>query len=119
MISRATFVKIAPRLASLTPFWRLMVDHLECPDIGREYTDYHRVNGPAARRASVRRPPAGSSISPAHPAPTVPNRVRSLRSNGGDHERGTARDDVEEPRPRPHQERRARRPRRRRQDHAG
>src|SRR4026209_3032449 len=38
MISRATLVKRAPRLASLAPFWRLIVDHLECPDIGREYT---------------------------------------------------------------------------------
>jgi hypothetical protein len=26
-------VKIAPRFASLAPFWRLIVDHLECPDI--------------------------------------------------------------------------------------
>src|SRR5690349_3669380 len=37
MISRATLVNTAPRLASLAPFWRLIVDHLECPDIGREY----------------------------------------------------------------------------------
>src|SRR3954465_9508687 len=31
---------MALRLESLTPFWRLIVDHLECPDIGREYTHY-------------------------------------------------------------------------------
>src|SRR5438309_5630159 len=35
MISRATFVNTAPRFASLAPFWRLIVDHLECPDIAR------------------------------------------------------------------------------------
>jgi hypothetical protein len=28
-ISRATFVNIALRFESLTPFWRLIVDHLE------------------------------------------------------------------------------------------
>src|SRR5688572_1992332 len=33
MISRESFVKTAPRLASAAPFWRLIVDHLECPDI--------------------------------------------------------------------------------------
>src|SRR5688572_9244417 len=32
-IALASFVKIAPRLASFTPFWRLIVAHLECPDI--------------------------------------------------------------------------------------
>src|SRR3990172_6220853 len=32
-ISRASRVKIAPRLASAAPFLRLMVDHFECPDI--------------------------------------------------------------------------------------
>jgi hypothetical protein len=36
---------MALRLVSLTPFWRLIVDHLECPDIGAEYTDYHRGTG--------------------------------------------------------------------------
>src|ERR1035437_9944998 len=35
LISRPIFVKLAPRLTSLTPFWRLICDHLECPDIGR------------------------------------------------------------------------------------
>jgi hypothetical protein len=29
LISRATFVNNAPRLASFAPFWRLIVDHLE------------------------------------------------------------------------------------------
>ena len=33
MISRAILVKILPRLASAAPFARLMVDHLECPDM--------------------------------------------------------------------------------------
>src|SRR5688500_8501225 len=33
MISRESFVKTAPRLASAAPFWRLIVDPLECPDI--------------------------------------------------------------------------------------
>ena len=37
-ISRATLVKTAPRLASLAPFWRLIVDHFECPDIAGEYS---------------------------------------------------------------------------------
>jgi hypothetical protein len=32
-ISRAKRVKILPRAASFAPFLRLMVDHLECPDI--------------------------------------------------------------------------------------
>src|SRR5215216_789799 len=31
--SRAKRVKTAPRLASATPFLRLIVDHLECPDM--------------------------------------------------------------------------------------
>jgi len=34
MISRVIFVKMAPRFTSLAPFWRLIWDHLECPDIG-------------------------------------------------------------------------------------
>jgi hypothetical protein len=33
MISRDSFVKMAPRFASAAPFCRLIVDHLECPDI--------------------------------------------------------------------------------------
>ncbi len=32
-ISRARRVKIAPRLASLAAFLRLIVDHFECPDM--------------------------------------------------------------------------------------
>jgi hypothetical protein len=31
-------VKTAPRFASAAPLARLIVDHLECPDIGAEYT---------------------------------------------------------------------------------
>jgi hypothetical protein len=31
-------VKTALRLASVMPLARLIVDHLECPDIGAEYT---------------------------------------------------------------------------------
>ncbi|TAM57070.1 MAG: GTP-binding protein, partial [Chloroflexota bacterium] len=38
LISRATLVKTAPRLASLAPFWRLIWDHLECPDIRPDST---------------------------------------------------------------------------------
>src|SRR5213593_4107617 len=38
VISRATFVKTAPRFWSFAPFWRLICDHFECPDIAREYT---------------------------------------------------------------------------------
>src|SRR5579863_9427368 len=30
-----SLVKTAPRAASLAPFWRLIVDHLECPLIVR------------------------------------------------------------------------------------
>ncbi len=33
IISRAIFVNIFARCASLAPFFRLMVLHLECPDI--------------------------------------------------------------------------------------
>src|SRR3546814_15099245 len=40
MISRESFVKIAPRFASVAPFWRLMVDHFECPDIPNSYVDH-------------------------------------------------------------------------------
>ena len=93
-ISRATLVNMAPRLASLAPFWRLIVDHLECPDIGREYTDYHR---------SQRVPSTGAGhLTFPSPRPVFVTPIpRSPR--------GTARDDVEEPRPRPHPQRRARR----------
>src|SRR5260221_11195032 len=38
MISRETRVNTAPRFASLTPFWRLIEDHFEGPDIGPENT---------------------------------------------------------------------------------
>jgi hypothetical protein len=29
----------------LALFWRLIWDHLECPDIAAEYTDYHEDSG--------------------------------------------------------------------------
>src|SRR3989304_8476269 len=60
MISRATFVKSAPRFASLAPFWRLIVDHLECPDIGPEYTGLSWLD----RRRAPRRGPDVPSASP-------------------------------------------------------
>src|SRR6266542_6494762 len=34
VISRESFVKRLPRLASLPPFWRLICDQCECPPIG-------------------------------------------------------------------------------------
>src|SRR5688500_17007773 len=55
MISRASFVKSAPRFASLAPFCRLIWDHLLWPDIGPPAT---RVRGPscsAERRNSTKR----------------------------------------------------------------
>ena len=33
MISRVILVKMAPRFTSFAPFWRLIWDHLEWPDI--------------------------------------------------------------------------------------
>src|SRR4051812_45656052 len=58
-ISRATLVNMALRLESLTPFWRLIVDHLECPDIGREYTHYDRRISPGDRPTGSHRRPSG------------------------------------------------------------
>src|SRR5262245_8858454 len=49
IISRLSLVKMAPRLASFAPFWRLMVDHLECPDIGKPSL---RVRPPQAKGES-------------------------------------------------------------------
>ncbi len=37
VISRAKRVKMAPRLASMAAFFRLIVDHLECPDIAHPF----------------------------------------------------------------------------------
>src|SRR3954453_10617060 len=70
---------MALRLESLTPFWRLIVDHLECPDIGREYTHYDRAisrgdgpsgphrrpSGPASPRSQ--RTTAHRSVAAGHP----------------------------------------------------
>src|SRR3954462_11477057 len=50
---------MALRLESLTPFWRLIVDHLECPDIGREYTHYDRAISPGDRPTGPHRRPSG------------------------------------------------------------
>ena len=63
-ISRATLVKTAPRLASLAPFWRLIVDHLECPDIVSGFYMMAR-NVPDAVRRSRR--PARGPLPAGHP----------------------------------------------------
>src|SRR5512146_3054387 len=96
MISRATLVKSAPRFASLAPFWRLIVDHLECPDIGAEYTGLSWPD----RRGTPLRGRFDPSASPFR------------------QQRGPTVHDDEERRPAPPQERRPGRPRRLRQDDA-
>src|SRR5664279_5623717 len=55
--SRPIFVKTAPRLTSLTPFWRLICDHLECPDIGRSIAPAER---PSRGPRPAARPPRGT-----------------------------------------------------------
>src|SRR3990172_1169529 len=74
MISRATFVKSAPRFASLAPFWRLIVDHLECPDIGPEYTGLSWLD----RRRAPRRGPDVPSESP--PAAERTDRLVTMKT---------------------------------------
>src|SRR5512147_425573 len=55
LISRPTLVKTAPRLASLAPFWRLIWDHFEWPDIAPDSIcwphDHRRHEAPTKRRA--------------------------------------------------------------------
>src|SRR3972149_2459576 len=60
-ISRVTLVNIAPRRASAAPFWRLIWDHFEWPDIGPD---------PPAR---PRRYDAGPSLCPPPGAAAVPS----------------------------------------------
>src|SRR5262249_20837829 len=43
-IALPSLVKVWPRLASLAPLARLMVAHLECPDISRNYTTNLNLN---------------------------------------------------------------------------
>src|ERR687891_415368 len=50
-MSRLSLVNSTPRLTSLAPFWRLMVDHLEWPDIGN--TSFAADAGWLAKQAQV------------------------------------------------------------------
>src|ERR671914_793011 len=67
VISLASLVKSWPRFASVAPFWRLMVDHLECPDkapLDCAYTRGHQHDSPAQTSRSERTMPARTGRHP-------------------------------------------------------
>jgi hypothetical protein len=59
-ISRASFVNSWPRLASAAPFCRLIVDHLECPDISCSLQA--KINDYATHEYSPVAPPDSSPM---------------------------------------------------------
>lgn len=60
----ASFVKAAPRFASAAPFFRFIVDHLECPDINPQ--------SPATAVFSRKRP--GKTVVRHHPSTRLRDR---------------------------------------------
>src|SRR5262245_34012871 len=97
---------MAPRFASFAPFWRLIVDHLECPDIaGRSIAD-----DPGRTDLEWPNPEFGGPRHGPVSEPSLPTHRAAVRSRSAD--------DDEERRPRPPPERRPGRPRRRWQDDA-